>query len=225
MTGRTALSGTCHICKETVTKRTAASHLQKTHAGKSGEERYIIKVDTPYSSPYWMFLLAKPGATLADLDEALRDIWVECCGHLSAFSIMGTEYQASYDGDVSDPIGDAKSMKVQLKKILTPAMSFTYEYDFGTTTELRLHVVDTITWQKEKEEILMIAMNNKPEHVCSECGKPAIFHYVESDDETYLCIDCGSEEELDECYLLPICNSPRTGQCAYEGGRFDTDEK
>jgi len=29
----------------------------------------------------------KDNAALSDLDSFLRDIWLECCGHLSAFEI------------------------------------------------------------------------------------------------------------------------------------------
>lgn len=214
--------GKCYLCEEPLTKRTSATHLKKKHAVTSGEERFIIMVDTPYSSPYWMILLAKPNATLADLDEALRDIWVECCGHLSAFTIEGIEYQAP-SSDPDDSFYPTKSTKVKLEKVLCPGMFFSYEYDFGTTTELRLKVADIILWEKDPKKMLMLAMNIKPEIACSECGKPAIYHYLENDDDTVLCLDCSSDEDLDECYLLPICNSPRTGMCAYEGGSYDED--
>lgn len=89
-------------------------------------------VDTPYSSPYWMILLAKPTATLVDLDDALRDIWVECCSHLSTFTIEGIEYQAP-SMDPVDSFYPTKSKKVKLEKVLCPGMAFSYEYDFGTT--------------------------------------------------------------------------------------------
>ena len=32
--------------------------------------------------------------TLADLDDFLRAIWLECCGHLSEFTIGGTSYSS-----------------------------------------------------------------------------------------------------------------------------------
>ncbi|MDD1723828.1 MAG: plasmid pRiA4b ORF-3 family protein [Methanospirillum sp.] len=223
MVKQAAAPGTCSVCKETITKRTAVSHLQKNHVPDSGEERFVILVDTPYSSPYWMVILAKPHGTLGDLDDALRDIWVECCGHLSAFTILGTEYQEKHEDMGNAPFDHAKSTKVKIEKVLRPGMVFSYEYDFGTTTELRLKVVDSIIWKKQPDKMVMAAMNRKPDLVCSECGKPAIFHYLENDDETLLCLDCGSNEDLDECYLLPICNSPRTGLCAYEGGRYEEE--
>jgi len=221
MAKQAAAPGTCYLCKEPITKRTAVTHMQKNHAPDTGEERLAIMVDTPYSSPYWMVLLVKPNATLEDLDRSLRDIWVECCGHLSAFTITGVEYQRCSESGMDDFFGDAKSMKVKIQKVLVPGMTFLYEYDFGTTTELRLKVADSIPWHKEKEKIIMAGMNDKLEFPCTECGKPASYHYIENDDFTVLCDDCSSDEDLDECYLLPICNSPRTGLCGYEGGKYD----
>jgi hypothetical protein len=221
MAKQAAAPGTCYICDEPITKRTAVTHLKKKHAEQGDDERYAIMVDTPYSSPYWMVLLVKPGATLEDLDSSLRDIWVECCGHLSAFTIDGTEYQSSSESGMNDDFSDAKSMKVKIERVLCPGMAFLYEYDFGTTTVLRLKVADTITWQTEKDKIVMAGKNNQPEIPCTKCGEPASYHYLENDDETVLCVDCSSDEDLDDCYLLSICNSPRTGQCGYEGGKYD----
>lgn len=221
MAKQAAAPGTCYICKEPITKRTAITHLKKIHAEESGDIRYAIMVDTPRSSPYWMVLLVKPDATLDDLDESLREIWVECCGHLSAFRINGTEYMSNSESGNDDFFGDTKSMKVKIQNVLIPGMTFSYEYDFGTTTELRLKVADSIAWHKKKEKIIMAGMNDAMEFPCTKCGKPAIYHYNEYDDFTVLCEDCSSDEGLDECYLLPICNSPRTGLCGYEGGRYD----
>lgn len=223
MAKQLAAPGTCCLCKEPITKRTAASHMLKNHSDEPGDERFIILVDTPYASPYWMILIVRPDATLLTLDEVLRDVWVECCGHMSSFSIDGTEYLTSWDGDVADDCGESESMNIKIHKILGPGMVFKYEYDFGTTTELRLKIVDSIFWGNERGEISMVGMNNKPDAVCSECGKPAIYHYAEWDNEKVLCKTCASDDELDECYLLPICNSPRTGVCGYEGGKYDAD--
>jgi hypothetical protein len=43
-----------------------------------------------------MHLEVPADATLTDLDEFLRETWVECCEHLSAFRIAGVSY-VSYD--------------------------------------------------------------------------------------------------------------------------------
>ena len=64
------------------------------------------------SSP---FTLATPPATaFADLDQFLRDIWLECCGHLSSFPVQGMNvdaypYEAS-DTDMDHPLGEARRM-------------------------------------------------------------------------------------------------------------------
>lgn len=39
-----------------------------------------------------MFVEIKETETLKALDRFLRDIWVECCGHLSEFDINGVIY-------------------------------------------------------------------------------------------------------------------------------------
>lgn len=41
---------------------------------------------------YWMHLEVSTGVTLADLDQFLRETWLECCGHLSAFEIGRQRY-------------------------------------------------------------------------------------------------------------------------------------
>src|SRR5438045_3051287 len=48
---------------------------------------------------YWLHLEAGPTATLEDLDLYLRRIWLECCGHLSAFQINGVRYAAVPDDE------------------------------------------------------------------------------------------------------------------------------
>ncbi|MFH0968045.1 MAG: hypothetical protein V1862_10220, partial [Methanobacteriota archaeon] len=63
-----------------------------------------------------------------------------------------------------------------------------------------------------------------PAWSCSECGKPAVCHYTEEDDGTLLCGECSEDPIIDECYLLPITNSPRSGICAYEGGWYDNPD-
>ena len=222
MPKQTPTPGTCLTCNEPVTKRTIATHLLKNHQDSAGDEQLLILVDTPYPSPYWLAIVANPDAFLFDLDHLLREVWVECCGHLSSFYINGMEYFTGEDEpeDESD-CSDTASMKIMLRKVMAPRMTFHYEYDFGSTTELRLKVVDFIHWTEPVDTVQVVGMNDKPEVRCDICGEPAEYHYVEEDFEKSLCEECSSDDELDECYLLPIVNSPRTGVCGYEGGKFD----
>ena len=41
-------------------------------------------------------------ATLADLDRFLRDIWLECCGHMSQFTIGKARYISHPDRAAGD---------------------------------------------------------------------------------------------------------------------------
>lgn len=110
-----------------------------------------------------------------------------------------------------------------MKKLLSPGQSFTYIYDYGSSTELCLRVGDLIQVKDPGEMISVLAMNEPPAWSCNECGKPAVCHYTENDDETVLCAECSEDPNLDDCYLLPITNSPWTGICAYEGGWYDDE--
>lgn len=60
----------------------------------------------------------------------------------------------------------------------------------------------------------MIARNEPCEIICAHCGKNA--DYIDAHDMEYICDKC-SDATADECYLLPITNSPRSGECGYDG--------
>ena len=94
---------------------------------------YHIKISA-YKA-YWLHIEMNAMATLAELDQFLRDIWLECCGHLSEFTINGIRYETSPSDDWLEM--DSKSMNVQLRKVLKVKDKFSYEYDFGSTTTRR----------------------------------------------------------------------------------------
>ena len=51
------------------------------------ERIFHLLVEGKYLPMYWMHLEMPAKATLLDLDDFLRAIWVECCDHLSAFKV------------------------------------------------------------------------------------------------------------------------------------------
>jgi hypothetical protein len=224
MAKQTPTPGRCMICKEVVTKRTILNHILKNHTSESGMKRFFIMVDTPSPSPYWLALLADPDAELKKLDSLLRSVWLECCGHLSLFTIQGAEYMTTWDEAGCDKdLPDTENMYDKMKELLRPGMKFSHEYDFGTPTELRLKIADLLLVDSSSP-VDVVGMNTKPVMICDDCGKPAEFHYVEWGEEKNLCRSCSeNEEEYDERMFHPICNSPRTGVCGYEGGRYDED--
>jgi len=163
---------------------------------------------------YWMYLSIPVNTTLEDLDDFLRDIWLECCGHLSAFTIEGTRYYISPMREY-----DERGMKVALGDVLGPGMKFYHEYDFGTTTELTLRVVSELEGEAKSESIQLLARNDPPSIACESCGKIAAQVCAECiwSGKGWLCDECALEHECGEEMLLPVVNSPRVRMCGYTG--------
>src|SRR5216683_185356 len=153
-------------------------------------------------------------ATLQTLDTFLRRTWLECCGHLSKFEIAGVSY-ASYP----DPEFGDKSMRVQVGTIASPGQQWLHEYDFGTTTELRLKVVAERVGEAQGKSIQVLARNEAPLISCEVCGKPATEVCAQCiyEGAGWLCEACAEEHECGEEMLLPVVNSPRVGMCGYTG--------
>jgi len=218
---RVQSKGKCSFCGTAFTGTGMARHLgpcREKHAGKdvSGPRKlfYHIAVRGRYLPEYWMHLDVSASATLDDLDGFLRDTWLECCGHLSAFSIAGVQY---FPSDYDSP--DAESMNVRLDDVLEPGLSFLHEYDFGTTTELSLKAISQPALPPTRAAVRVLARNDAPLISCQKCGKPAtqVCRQCLYAGEGWLCDECVEEHECDEEMLLPVVNSPRVGMCGYTG--------
>ena len=100
-----------------------------------------------------------------------------------------------------------------------------YEYDFGSTTEIIITVVDEVSRAKQKEKVQLLARNAPLEEQCDQCGAPATT--VNAWENELLCDGCAEGAE-DEDALMPIVNSPRSGECGYDGEYdiwiFDADK-
>ncbi len=207
------VAGECVGCKKKYESAQAARHLSACSKIKENGDSttgYLLKVFARYdSSVYWM-LLAVPGSeTLEDLDEFLRETWLECCGHLSMFIINGEDYSSySEDGDLS--------MDVRADKVLAPGLKFDYVYDFGSSTDLKINVVKTFD-HCEEGKIKILMRNDPPIFSCEECDESAntICPYCSEQ----VCFSCAKSHDCveDESMMMPLVNSPRTGVCAYSG--------
>ena len=215
-------SGKCQLCKTTFNKAGMTKHLpdcivkhQENSPKKKPHKGWLLQVSrTPY---WWLYVLARTNATLGDLDNFLRDTWLECCGHLSSFEILGKTYESGGD-PVFGSDHDESEMSIQLDKVLKPKLKFTHEYDFGTTTELELKVL-TEANSSYSEPIKLLARNDPPELLCDVCKKPAKVICTDCilEGQGWLCTKCSSKHECDEEMFLPVVNSPRTGVCGYTG--------
>src|SRR5256712_12749575 len=129
MTRQTS-KGTCSFCHREFSKASMTRHLEaceqraaiQAEAGshqKARQTRTFHLVVEGYRLPmYWMHLEVSVGTTLATLDRFLRDTWLECCGHLSAFEIGGVRY--SVDAAIYEWDTGSKNMQVPLDQVLHP---------------------------------------------------------------------------------------------------------
>ena len=124
-----------------------AKHLQTCkkrvdlyEKAKKTEKYFELLLYGAYNKDYWLIIQIKENATLDDLDRFIRDIWVECCGHLIVFEIVGVSYEREPDDD------------------------------FGSTTEIMVKVLDHYSAQKQNEKVVILSRNNPPEFACSICG-------------------------------------------------------
>src|SRR5712692_833293 len=102
-------TGICNFCQGEFEKGKMTQQLkyckQRLAAGakvengeKSGEvektKLFHLVVEGHDHPMYWMHLEVPTSATLDDLDDFLRDTWLECCGHLSEFKIGNVSYMS-----------------------------------------------------------------------------------------------------------------------------------
>ncbi len=229
MTRQTS-KGTCTFCHGEFSKSVMTRHLEicqqriaaeaKARSRQQAQKtrKFHLVVEGRDLSMYWMHLEVTASTTLATLDQFLRNTWLECCGHLSAFDIGGVRYAVDAGMDNGWDMGE-KSMRVRLEKVLSPGQTCSYEYDYGTTTELRLRVVSDREAEAKGKAIQVLARNTPPVILCEVCGKPAtaVCSQCIFDDKGWLCDNCAQEHECGEEMLLPVVNSPRVGMCAYTG--------
>jgi len=213
--------GKCAYCGHETTKGAMTKHLSacpqrrtiieqaENNKGKS-ETLYHLRVQAAYQSEFWLDLEMRGSAKLKDLDNYLRAIWLECCGHLSQFSIGGWR-------------GEEISQDRKAKAVFNPGVQLTHIYDFGTSSETLINVIGMREGKPTTTHpIALMARNLIPEAKCIECDKPA----------AWLCTECLIENEVwgtlcDEHAQthphdnygepIPLVNSPRLGMCGYDG--------
>lgn len=215
--------GACAYCGEIVTKRGVGKHLdkcpkrQEALAGAAASSRPVetlwhLRVQDAYDKDFWLNLEMAGSASLSKLDNYLRAIWLECCGHLSMFTIGG------WQGDEI-----AKSRKANA--VFEPGITLRHLYDFGTTSETDIKVVDFREGRATtKHPIALLARNRMPEMLCQECDQPAgwlcfeCFYEAEEPGAWFLCDEHVTDHPHTE-YGEPIAlvNSPRLGMCGYDG--------
>ena len=79
--------------------------------------------------------------------------------------------------------------------------------------------------------IQLLSRNEPLELLCDGCKKEAAINTCTvhwGEDDSYFCEDCMESheavcEDAADYAWLPIVNSPRVGECGYDGGTIDTE--
>jgi len=184
------VKGICYLCNHEYTKKGMKKHVKNCNSDiKNAEERMILKVSSVDDENYFLYLAVKKNQTLRQLDVFLRKLWLECCGHLSCFTMGNVSYESSFEDDNMDYyLGgysvEKKAMFFTIARELGINERMEYEYDYGSTTSLEiLRNEDKWINVEIKEPIYVVTRNIAP-------------------------VRNGIEDPY---------NSPRTGVCGYEG--------
>jgi hypothetical protein len=245
--------GECLYCKEKLLKAGINRHLQKHLTDKVKDGRpgksFLLKVESNPrwgDSPYFLSLWADGEAAVNDIDDFLRRIWLECCGHMSSFTnpknkqkggglwdifeaqeLLMKGKKKDYEKMMEEANGEIP-MSYKAKTAFSKGMKIEYEYDFGSTTELQLTVVAEYPVKADKP-IVLLSRNEPLEILCDTCGKePAITvcSACMGYEENTFCKKCAKLHakkcnDFADSAAMPVVNSPRMGVCGYEGGSID----
>lgn len=183
-----------------------------TANSKSGQDGiiYHLQIQEAWQGDFWLHLEMNGKATMEKLDSYLRSIWLECCGHLSEFSIGRWT-------------GQTIAMSRKAGQVFRIGMEIDHIYDFGTSSETKIKVINVRKGKSiTKYPIALMARNDRPEASCVDCGKPA----------SWLCLECLYDYDQDGTFCdehakdhphdnygdpMGLFNSPRVGMCGYDG--------
>ncbi len=213
--------GQCKYCGDVLSKSQMTRHLANCprrqeqiikNEGRSGgkEMLYYLRVQDVGRGDFWLDLEMRGSATLKTLDVYLRAIWLECCGHLSRFSLNGWQ-------------GQEIAKRRTANEVFEPGLELTHIYDFGTSSVTLIRVIATREGKPNtRHPLALMARNVPPEAKCIECEQAA----------AWLCMECVIEDEVWGTLCnehvethphdnygepVPLVNSPRVGLCGYVG--------
>ncbi len=213
--------GLCSYCGKALSKGGMVKHLDSCAARKEAiakaEKRkakpellFHLRVQDVYSSDYWLDLEMRGSKTLKDLDFYLREIWLECCGHLSDFFLGG-----AFSNEIA--------MSRPISSVFQTTREMTHVYDFGTSSETVIKAVRSREGiPTTTKPLVLMARNQMPDYPCNQCGQPATYFcmecIIEDDVPGFLCENHAEDHPHDD-YGDPteLVNSPRLGMCGYTG--------
>ena len=207
--------GRCHVCGGALRADEVRSHAT-TCFMDAVRSRYTVRdVDERYarSQPlmiwvrseelrHWMMLTVQPTTSLRQLDQFLRNQWLECCGHMSHFEIGNVQYSACVPGPGDPPMFDTdlaepheQHMVHTVEETITIGDPFRHEFDYGDTTYVDLECVATLPVpygclpefinppedaEGHRDDFITVVARNLPAERCFSCGAVAHWRYYEN---------------------------------------------
>lgn len=143
---------------------------------------------------------------------------------------MANFIKALSRGDfINAEYGDGEiPMNKKAKDVLQKDMKLEYQYDFGSTTELQLTVLEEFDIAADKP-LVLLSRNDRPLWKCAICGqKPATQLCTVCTEAALFCGACAKKHaktcsDFADYAAMPVVNSPRMGVCAYDGGTIDKE--
>ena len=246
--------GVCVFCENTYTKsgihRHLKKHLEEEQMNHQSGTSYLVKIETESSwgkTPYFLSLWVDGNAHMKDLDDFLKKIWLECCGHMSSFTdpkkkirrdfgfdffeaeeLLQQGKITEYEALMEERNGEIP-MRRKVKKAFYKGLKLTYDYDFGSTTSLEINIVEVYK-MKAPSGIVLLSRNEALDLKCDCCGKEKATRicsrgYYDGHEEELFCDQCAKEHSntCEHEVSMKVINSPRMGVCAYNGGEIDID--
>jgi hypothetical protein len=212
--------GKCIFCNEYFSQKEIGRHLathlklkEKEDKAKQtdGYNHIVVEADVMF-----LHLLVKSSCEMEEIDNFLRAIWLECCGHESGFHIKRGE-----EIEMDEIVGDVLSRKTIIQ----------HDYDYGTTTRTSIKCIKVYALDFDDDDIILLSRNEPLKIMCSICDKkPAtvLCSICVWNEDAYFCKICAKKhaktcEDFDDYASMNVVNSPRMGECGYEGGTFDKE--
>ena len=222
MAQRVRRSGRCGYCDGgfdvgSMTRHLSSCRRRRCAVAEADRRRgrsavlYHLRAQDAWRKDFWLDLEVIESASLGDLDQYLRRIWLECCGHLSMFSESGWNSREF-------------SLSARVPDVFDPGVQITHIYDYGDSSETLIRNVAVRSGKPTApvHPVALMARNVEPVDLCITCGEQA----------SWLCFECILEHDIwgtlcgphseihphsDYGDPVSLVNSPRMGMCGYSG--------
>ncbi len=234
-----ASKGKCYYCNNIYTKSGMTRHLNSCAAkreiiGKSltgdlslDQGYFALKIQDDDREDYWMQILIRADATLKTLDDFLRGIWMECCGHTSCFDIgwytfeSGIADEASQEMDEFDRIF---GMDIRLSRLFSPDSEAAYTYDYKTSSRLSLKVMEYVEAATGLGVVEIMARNLPPVDGAPNSPRAGICAYAGDDRFDWKAMkfeDYSESKEFEEFDINELMEEEAWGEMEAEIRSYD----